>query len=80
MVQVKHLTQPRTLKKKLIATSLDLSHLKYAVLAMGSQDYPETYCSFGHRIDAWLKHSGAQQLFATLEVNNGNNADIPTLE
>jgi len=63
-------------EKKLMATSLDLSHLKYAVLALGSQDYPETYCSFGHRIDAWLKHSGAQQLFATLEVNNGNNADI----
>lgn len=63
-------------EKKLMSKSLDLSHLKYAVLALGSQDYPETYCSFGHRIDHWLKQSGAQQLFTTIEVNNGSNSDI----
>lgn len=63
-------------EKKLMSKSLDLSHLKYAVLALGSQDYPETYCSFGHRIDHWLQQSGAQQLFKTLEVNNGSNSDI----
>lgn len=63
-------------EKKLMSKSLDLSHLKYAVLALGSQDYPETYCSFGHRIDQWLQQSGAQQLFRTIEVNNGSNSDI----
>jgi sulfite reductase (NADPH) flavoprotein alpha-component len=63
-------------EKKLMSKSLDLSHLKYAVLALGSQDYPETYCSFGHRIDHWLKQSGAQQLFTTIEVTNGSNSDI----
>lgn len=63
-------------EKKLMTQSLDLSHLKYAVLALGSQDYPDSYCSFGHRIDQWLKQSGAQQLFATIEVNNANNDDI----
>ena len=63
-------------EKKMIAMSIDLSHLKYAVLALGSEEYPETYCSFGHRIDTWLKQNGAQQLFATIEVNNANNDDI----
>lgn len=63
-------------EKKLMTMSLDLSHLKYAVLALGSQDYPDSYCAFGHRIDQWLKQSGAQQLFATIEVNNANNDDI----
>lgn len=63
-------------EKKLMQQNLALSHLNYAVLALGSQDYPETYCSFGHRIDAWLKQSGAQQLFATIEVNNAHQADI----
>ena len=63
-------------EKKLMTKSLDLSHLKYAVLALGSQDYPDSYCAFGHRIDQWLKQSGAQQLFATIEVNNANNDDI----
>ena len=63
-------------EKKLMTMSLDLSHLKYAVLALGSQDYPDSYCGFGHRIDQWLKQSGAQQLFATIEVNNANNDDI----
>ena len=63
-------------EKKLMSKSLDLSHLQYAVLALGSQEYPDTYCSFGHRIDRWLKQSGAQQLFTTVEVNNGSNNDI----
>ncbi|KAF1024813.1 MAG: Sulfite reductase [NADPH] flavoprotein alpha-component [Acinetobacter bereziniae] len=63
-------------EKKLMSKSLDLSHLQYAVLALGSQEYPDTYCSFGHRIDSWLKQSGAQQLFTTVEVNNGSNNDI----
>lgn len=63
-------------EKKLMAQALDLSHLRYAVLALGSQEYPETYCSFGHRIDAWLSSNGAAQLFKTIEVDNGNAASI----
>ena len=63
-------------EKKLMSLTLDLAHLDYAVLALGSQDYPETFCSFGHRIDQWLKKSGAKQLFDTIEVNNTNNDDI----
>lgn len=63
-------------EKKLMAQALDLSHLRYAVLALGSQEYPETYCSFGRRIDAWLSSNGAAQLFQTIEVDNGDAAAI----
>ncbi|OTG73793.1 hypothetical protein B9T26_08550 [Acinetobacter sp. ANC 4169] len=62
--------------KKMRSAQLDLSHLHYAVLALGSSEYPDTFCSFGHEIDAWLKQNGAQQLFATIEVDNANNQQI----
>ncbi|NHB57632.1 hypothetical protein G9F32_06240 [Acinetobacter sp. 194] len=62
--------------KKFLDQSFDLSHLHYAVLALGSQDYPETYCAFGHRIDAWLKQNHAQALFECIEVDNGNSKHI----
>lgn len=65
-----------TFVKKLMTQSLDLKHLKYAVLALGSQEYPETYCSFGHQLDAWLQRNHAQALFKTVEVDNGNATDI----
>lgn len=62
--------------KKVLSSQIDLSHLKYAVLALGSSEYPDTFCSFGHEIEAWLKQNGAQQLFATIEVDNANNQQI----
>ena len=62
--------------KKVLSSQVDLSHLHYAVLALGSSEYPDTFCSFGHEIDAWLKQNGAQQLFATIEVDNANNQQI----
>ncbi|CAM2787059.1 PepSY domain-containing protein [Acinetobacter celticus] len=63
-------------EKKLMSQTLDLTHLSYAVLALGSQEYPDTFCSFGHRIDTWLQANGAVQLFSTIEVDNGNVASI----
>ena len=63
-------------EKKLMSQTLDLTHLSYAVLALGSQEYPDTFCSFGHRIDTWLQANGAVQLFNTIEVDNGNAASI----
>ncbi|TCH62409.1 sulfite reductase flavoprotein subunit alpha [Acinetobacter sp. ANC 4862] len=62
--------------KKILSSKVDLSHLHYAVLALGSSEYSDTFCSFGHEIDAWLKQNGAQQLFATIEVDNANNQQI----
>jgi len=63
-------------EKKIMSGQADLSHLHYTVLALGSKEYPDTFCSFGHRIDQWLKNNGAQQLFATIEVDNASNEHI----
>lgn len=63
-------------EKKLLSQHLNLNHLSYAVLALGSKEYPESYCSFGHRIAAWLDQNGAQSLFNPIEVNNANPDDI----
>ncbi|WP_436861443.1 PepSY domain-containing protein [Acinetobacter haemolyticus] len=62
--------------KKLMQQSLDLAHLKYAVLALGSKEYPDSYCRFGYVVDAWLKQCKAQALFDLVEVDNTNNEDI----
>ena len=63
-------------EKKILSQTLDLSHVKFAVLALGSKEYPESYCSFGHRIATWLQGNGATALFETVEVNNSHNDDI----
>ncbi|EJB8537678.1 PepSY domain-containing protein [Acinetobacter baumannii] len=62
--------------KKLLKTNLKLQNIKYAVLALGSKEYPDTYCSFGHTVDEWLKNNGAKALFDIIEVDNANPADI----
>ncbi|MBF7684791.1 sulfite reductase flavoprotein subunit alpha [Acinetobacter sp. B10A] len=62
--------------KKIMSQTLDLSHVKSAILALGSKEYFETYCSFGHQIADWLNHSGATQLFSTIEVDDGCLEDI----
>ncbi|MFA3514111.1 PepSY domain-containing protein [Acinetobacter baumannii] len=62
--------------KKLLKTNLELQHVKYAVLALGSKEYPDTYCSFGYTVDEWLKNNGAKALFDIIEVDNANPADI----
>lgn len=62
--------------KNWLSKTLDLSHLSYAVLALGSKEYPESYCSFGHKIATWLNQNQATALFNTIEVNNADNHDI----
>ena len=49
--------------KKLMQQHLDLSQIQYAVLALGSKEYPDSYCSFGYAVDRWLKQCNAQPLF-----------------
>lgn len=49
--------------------SLALPGLRYGVLALGDRDY-ERFCAFGHALDAWLRHQGAQPLFDLVEVDN----------
>ena len=63
-------------EKKFLSSNLDLTLMHYAVLALGSDEYPDTYCSFGHRVNDWLKQCGAHALFDLIEVNNANNEDV----
>jgi sulfite reductase (NADPH) flavoprotein alpha-component len=49
--------------------------LSYAVLALGDREYP-LFCQFGHRIDQWLRDSGATRVFDTIEVNGSDDASI----
>ncbi len=51
----------------------DLSHLRYAVMALGDREYDE-YCAFGHRVDRWLHDAGAARLFEAVEVD-GDDGD-----
>jgi sulfite reductase (NADPH) flavoprotein alpha-component len=48
----------------------DLSHLHYAVLALGDSSYTN-YCGFGRGLDAWLQARGAQPLFDRIDVDKG---------
>lgn len=62
--------------KKILNSQIDLSHVHFAVLALGSKEYLDSYCSFGHAIAAWLKQNQAHALFDTIEVDNANPEDI----
>ena len=52
-----------------------LPGLRYAVLALGDRSY-SNYCAFGHALDRWLRTSGAEPLFDTVEVDNGDPAAL----
>lgn len=58
-----------------MASPLDLHGTRYAVLALGDRGYAQ-YCAFGHRLDAWLRGSGAQPLFDLIEVDNADPAAL----
>ncbi|MEH6437910.1 sulfite reductase subunit alpha [Massilia sp. DD77] len=49
----------------------DLSHLHYAVLALGDSTYTN-YCGFGRQLDGWLAAHGATPLFARIDVDRGS--------
>jgi sulfite reductase (NADPH) flavoprotein alpha-component len=63
-------------EKKLMSQQQNLSHLNFAVLALGSKEYPDSYCAFGHRVFTWLSQNGANALFDAIEVNNGDAAAV----
>ncbi|CAN5699901.1 sulfite reductase flavoprotein subunit alpha [soil metagenome] len=56
--------------RTLMAHSLALPHLQYAILALGDRHY-QHYCAFGHRLQHWLQQQQAQAMFDLLEVDNG---------
>ncbi len=53
----------------------DLSHLQFAVLALGDRHY-QHFCAFGHRLAHWLTHQSAHSLFDLVEVDNGDEAAL----
>lgn len=58
----------RAFARQMQGGDTDLSHLHYAVLALGDREYPD-FCSFGHRIDKWLHDRGAERLFDLVEMD-----------
>jgi sulfite reductase (NADPH) flavoprotein alpha-component len=52
---------------------LDLSHLHYGILALGDREYPD-FCAFGHKLDHWLRGSGAIPLFPLVTMDHGDHA------
>ena len=61
--------------RDVMSTSATLATLRYAVLALGDREY-RNFCAFGHRIDRWLRHQGAQPLFDVVEVDNGDEGAL----
>lgn len=54
--------------RQAMAARAELAGLHYALLALGDRSYAQ-FCAFGHQLDDWLRHSGAQALFDTVEVD-----------
>src|SRR5690606_19686037 len=57
--------------RDMMAAPAALPSLQFAVLALGDREY-EQFCGFGHRLDQWLRQSGATPLFDLVEVDNGD--------
>lgn len=55
-------------KKYLTASAQQLSHLKFAVFALGDRSY-QYFCGFGHSVYRGLKHHGATPLFPVIELD-----------
>lgn len=57
--------------RDMMAMPAALPSLQFAVLALGDREY-DHFCGFGHRLDQWLRQSGATPLFDLVEVDNGD--------
>lgn len=61
--------------RHILSQSLSLSHCRYAILALGDRNY-QAFCAFGRQLDHWLHQQGAQRLFDTVEVDNGDDGAL----
>jgi sulfite reductase (NADPH) flavoprotein alpha-component len=60
--------------KQIMSLSLDLSHMAYAILALGDRRYPQ-FCQFGHNLSTWLDHQQAKALFPMICVDHLHTTD-----
>ncbi len=61
----------RLFERKTLGQPWTLTHLSYAVLALGDRQYP-AFCGFARRVQAWLDTTGADQAFDMVEVDNAD--------
>ncbi|WP_394778984.1 sulfite reductase subunit alpha [Undibacterium sp.] len=61
--------------RKMMSQPLPLQQLHYGLLALGDSSYAQ-YCAFGRSLEHWLRHQGAQTLFDTIEVDNGDEGAL----
>lgn len=61
--------------RKVMAETLALAPLQFAVLALGDREYVN-FCGFGRTLDAWLTQCGAQPMFDRVEVDNVDDAAL----
>lgn len=62
-------------ERKVLAGSVPLEQLSYAVLALGDRQY-QHFCGFARRINAWLGQQGARPLFDSIEVDGADQAAL----
>ena len=60
---------------KILSQPVDLSHLSFAILALGDKRYTN-FCQFGQSIEQWLLQQKAQPLFSTVLVDQLNSGDL----
>ncbi|MDP3815670.1 sulfite reductase flavoprotein subunit alpha [Pseudomonas sp.] len=65
----------RGFERQLLGRTLDLPHLRYAMLALGDRQYRQ-FCGFAQRVQGWLTQQGAQSLFAPVQVDGGDAAAL----
>lgn len=60
-------------QRQCMAQSLDLSALRYSLLALGDSHYAQ-FCGFGRTLDAWLHAQQAQPLHERIEADQSADA------
>jgi len=65
----------RAFIRDVMKDGVDLSALRYGVLALGDATYAN-FCAFGRTLDAWLARHGATPLFDHVEVDDADPAAL----
>ncbi|TBV04064.1 sulfite reductase flavoprotein subunit alpha [Phytopseudomonas dryadis] len=65
----------RGFERQWLGAALDLSHLRYAMLALGDRQYSQ-FCGFARRVDDWLERLGARRLGERVEVDGNDGSAL----